>query len=328
MRKSYVAHLMGAAFKNNLSKKFQISFQQWFMSNESQEEKQVALLRIWDGLESTADRSTERELAKLKRRIKAHNRTAKKSWRVHLLRIAAVILLPIIGAFSFYKATQQPFPVAEPQLTEHFTSYGEQKKIVLPDSSEVWLNAGSLLVYEKQFAGKSRSVYLIGEASFEVRKDIHPFIVKTKEINIEVLGTAFTVQSYSDDAYSITTLERGKVRIIANEADCDPVLLLPNEQLVFNKSLKTAEKKTVEAAKQSQWKQGYLIFRNSDFDYMMRSIERRFNVKINYTPEKFEGRCFTIRFSPEEDLNQVLDLLKKICGFKYEITDNSIYISI
>lgn len=327
MENRYASRLVRTFFESNFSKELQSTFQQWFVSDESIGEKRDEMRHIWDSLDVGANESTIVELNRLKKRIKAHESTTRKSLYIRFSRIAVILLLPLLGAFLAYFLKKESITVIEPQLTEHFVPYGEREKILLPDSSEVWLNSGSLLVYEKNFTGESRSVYLMGEASFDVRKKTIPFIVKTKEINIEVLGTVFNVESYMNDPYLITTLEEGKVKINTNETESEPVFLSPNEQLIFNKESKTIEKKTIEAAKRSLWKQGHLVFQNSDFSYIMKTIERRFNVKINYLPNSFEGRFFTVKFSPEENLTQILDLLTKICGFNYNIEGNTIQIT-
>lgn len=326
MEKNYTARLIRTFFESNISKEAKTTFQRWFINNEAFEEKQSIMKQLWNEIDACPNETTYRELIRLKKRIRAYDQT-KQPLYIQFLKITAIVLFLLIGAFSAYFLKKESVIILEPQLTEHFVPYGEREQIILPDSSEVWLNAGSVLLYEKEFKGATRSVYLIGEASFTIKKDIHPFIVKTKEINVEVLGTVFNVQSYMNDVYSITTLEEGKVKINTNEIENEPIFLLPNEQLIFNKNSKSIKKKSVEATKQSLWKQGYLFFQSSDFNYMMNTIERRFNVKINYSPEKFKDRSFTVKFSSDEDLNQIFELLKKVCGFEYKIRDNVIYIT-
>ena len=97
--------------------------------------------------------------------------------------------------------------------------YGNQSKLILSDNTVVWLNAGSRLVYPTFFSGKTREVLLFGEAFFEVSKNADkPFIVKTSDIEIKVLGTQFNVSAYAEDKVIQTVLKEGSVAIHQNNA--------------------------------------------------------------------------------------------------------------
>ena len=97
-------------------------------------------------------------------------------------------------------------------MAELFVPYGESRQVILPDGSQVWVDAGSLLVYPKDFTDtETRTVYLTGEASFTVRKNTEkPFIVKTTYLDVQALGTVFTVASYPADSCTSTILGRGE----------------------------------------------------------------------------------------------------------------------
>src|SRR5690606_3481667 len=88
-----------------------------------------------------------------------------------------------------------------------------QYQVVLADGTKVWLNAASSLHYPSSFTGKTRRVELKGEAYFEVAKDAKPFIVKTADQELEVLGTHFNINAYEDENQTITTLLEGSVRV-------------------------------------------------------------------------------------------------------------------
>ena len=81
------------------------------------------------------------------------------------------------------------------EMMEISTAYGEQKRVVLPDSSEIWLNAGSTVTFPEVFANDKRLVTLDGEAYFTVKKDTtKPFVVETSQLSVKVLGTKFNVK--------------------------------------------------------------------------------------------------------------------------------------
>src|SRR5439155_8152 len=123
--------------------------------------------------------------------------------------------------------------------------------MVLPDGTQVWLNAESRITYSNTFNKSLREVNLEGEAYFDVTHDAaHPFIVHTSSIAIKVLGTAFTVKSYASDKTIEATLLRGSIEVVKNNDPSAPkVILRPHEKLVFNKEEKnsTAEPANEEA---------------------------------------------------------------------------------
>lgn len=79
--------------------------------------------------------------------------------------------------------------------------------MVLPDSSVVTLNHGSRLSYSTDYNKSSRDVRLVGEACFQVARNEHvPFIVKTRQIDVKVLGTVFNVSAYGEEEEVVTSL--------------------------------------------------------------------------------------------------------------------------
>ena len=106
------------------------------------------------------------------------------------------------------------------------------------------------------------------------------------------------------------------------------LILLPNEQIIYNHRLETLALNTVDAGRVMQWTDGYLIFQTASFDQIVKTIERKFDVTINYETERFAGRSFTMKFNPDEGLEQVMEVMKEmIKGLNYKIKDNKVYIS-
>ena len=141
---------------------------------------------LWEKEAAVSDDSTFKELSRLHKRIEASDRTLHKPIGLYIRRIAAILLLPLLGAFGTYYYLTKINPVMEEtQLKECFVANGEQKQVDLPDRTKVWLNSGSLLVYDKQFRGKRRLLYLNGEARFQVAKDPKkPFLVRFSTLSM------------------------------------------------------------------------------------------------------------------------------------------------
>ena len=317
-------------FGNDLTEAVQYAFGKWFIGGTHQQEKEEVMQVLWEEVPAQADERTLEELKKIHSRIRknAHPTVGRTLYR-QIVRIAVILLLPLIGAASAYFVMQHQQGVLEPEWTECFVPNGEKKQITLSDGSEVWLNSGSLLLYSARFEGSKRSIYLNGEASFKVAKDPDkPFIVKTGHMEVEALGTLFNVEAYSDSELTIATLEEGRIRVDTDLEKSGPIILHPDEQVVYNSQLKTVSKTVVDAGRVLQWKHGYLTFQGASFDYIVKTIERKYDVTINYETGKFAGRSFTMKFRPDEGLNQVLDILKEMVnGLSYRIKDNTIYIN-
>lgn len=322
--------LISKFFGNDLPEAVQHAFGKWFVGGAHQQEKEEAMQVLWEEVSTQANERTLEELNKIHDRIRKNSHpVAQRTLHRLLIRVAAILLLPLIGAASAYFVMQHQPEVLEPEWAECFVPNGEKKQITLSDGSEVWLNSGSLLVYSAKFEGSRRSIYLNGEASFKVAKDPEkPFIVKTGHMEIEALGTVFNVEAYSDSELTIATLEEGKVRVDTDLAKGEPIILHPDEQVVYNSQLKTVSKTVVDAGRVLQWKHGYLTFQGASFDYIVKTIERKYDVTINYETGKFAGRSFTMKFRPDEGLIQVLDILKEMVnGLNYRMKGNIIYIN-
>jgi len=193
--------------------------------------------------------------------------------------------------------------------------YGNQSKLILSDNTVVWLNAGSRLVYPTFFNGKTREVLLFGEAFFEVSKNAEkPFIVKTSDIEIKVLGTQFNVSAYAEDKVIQTVLKEGSVAIRQNNATFfdREIVLKPNQMASFSKNSNETMLYDVDASYYTLWTKGLLSFDDVDFNRILKKVERFYNISVNFS----EPILGTIRISGKLDLKQnrdeVLEYLEKV----------------
>ena len=133
-----------------------------------------------------------------------------KKWQVNcttFMRYAAIFIFAFALTWFLKPSTGTEILKSKPQYFNIKVAYGSKTTIELPDSSVVVLNSGSTLSYPDKFEAESRTVMLVGEAFFEVKKNSkRPFYVKTKDVTIRVLGTKFNVKSYPDDNTSETTV--------------------------------------------------------------------------------------------------------------------------
>ena len=160
------------------------------------------------------------------------------------------------------------------------TPKGGQWQLILPDGSKVWLNSASSFSYPASFEKqKERVVQLKGEAYFEVAKDkLHPFIVKADKQSVQVLGTHFNINSYTDEPAVRTTLAEGSVKVTALAGETKQ--LVPGKASVLrNGSLTIADANIEEAL---AWKNGYFRFNDENIQSIMRKVARWYNVNVEY----------------------------------------------
>jgi len=201
------------------------------------------------------------------------------------------------------------------------TPKGGKYHIILPDGSNIWLNAASSLRFPAAFTGKERSVELKGEAYFEIAKNKNiPFRVHTDDINILVTGTQFNVMAYKDENYSTTTLVEGSVEVRNSSQN---ISLVPGEQAI-NKTGNSLSKKEVDIEGAIAWKNGLFRFNNSDIQYVMRQISRWYDVSVEYQG-KIPHNHFGGYISRDSKLSQVIKMLE-LSGVKFSVEDKKIII--
>ena len=200
--------------------------------------------------------------------------------------------------------------------------------MVLPDGSTANVNAGSILIYPKNFKGNTRSIYLSGEANFTVAKDKeHPFIVKTNYIKVQALGTKFNVQAYTGSDKIITTLENGAIKVNKTTEDDKSFILSPNEQLEYNYRTGVFEKRMINAANYSGWIKGELNFMNQPLKEILATLQREYAIQFVINSHLFTPDLYTIKFSRHESIENIMNILTlTVGGLQYDIEDNIITI--
>jgi len=209
-----------------------------------------------------------------------------------------------------------PAFIDEPNvMNQLIIPYGNQSRLVLSDNTVVWLNAGSRLVYPSRFEDKTREVLLFGEAFFEVSKDEKkPFIVKTSDLQIKVLGTQFNISAYTEDKVIQTVLKEGSVSIRNNNSGLfeRDLVLKPNQMASFNRTSKDTKVYEVDVNYYTLWTKGLLSFDEIDFTRIVKKVERFYNISIGFS----EPNLGTTRISGKLDLKQkreeVLEYLEKV----------------
>lgn len=209
--------------------------------------------------------------------------------------------------------------------------YGKRFELELSDGTLVHLNSGSSLKYPVTFiTGKSRKVFLDGEAFFDVSKDkSHPFVVNADNLNIRVLGTHFNVSNYGEDDLTEVVLVEGSVGLYNTNENFDTnksTLLKPGYKGSFNKKDDHISTTPVITDSYTSWMQGGLTFRNMSFKNISKKLERHYNVTIKTQNEKLNNEIFNASFKNNESIEKVLSYFDEVYGIKYTLKNNQIVI--
>jgi ferric-dicitrate binding protein FerR (iron transport regulator) len=242
------------------------------------------------------------------------------TWRVKLLknfaRIAVVAAFVLGGNFLYNHIRQAGN--SEPLAVQIIRApAGQRVNIVLPDGSNVWLNANSELKYPVSFNLRERVVELDGEACFEVSKNVaKPFSVKTSKGVVEVTGTKFNLEAYSCRKVFETTLMEGEVKIRLNDAKPEDTLTLtPDKKAVFKDGKLSVEE--VSDYSPYRWTDGLLCFKNASFLSIMDNFEKYYGVSFKVKNQKLLKSYYTGKFRLTDGIDYALRVLQKDMAFKH-----------
>jgi hypothetical protein len=235
-----------------------------------------------------------------------------------LTRIAAVLTIPLLAftiwTLFFQNDKKAPVEMAQNEITwqEIQSPVGMRSHVVLPDGSNLWLNAGSEVKYSIPFTRENREVELSGEAFIDVVKnEKSPFIVKSESISVEVLGTQFNVNAYPETEQVQVALKEGKVkfRFAGDEGTIKYCELQPNDLLEFDKKDKTVSTENTNIEKYIAWHQNKMILDDTPMTELAGLLERWYGVEVVIADEKIKRYRFTTTFD-NEPLHRVLELLE------------------
>ncbi len=239
-----------------------------------------------------------------------------------IYKYAALIMLFVISGGGFYLSK---FFAQSDLVTKISADKGYVASIILPDSSKVWLNSGSTIEYSNTFGSNQRHLKINGQAYFEVVKNKKiPFVVESKNLNVKVLGTRFTVDAYDYSKNTSVILEEGRVELSPSKYPKQKMFMKPGDKIVYDAETEKAKKTIVKAERYSSWRNGILNFYNSPMKEVVQKLSNRYNYefKIDKSIEDLEV-TFTVN---QEDLSSVLELLSTITPINIESRGDSVLI--
>lgn len=314
-------------FGKHFSRKGKQLFGAWLCAEDDSRGKDNALHQLWEECKDAASPYTETDWIRLKEKITpaSQKRTTfqLRSW----WKYVAVVALMAFTALATWTVKEKGL-AEPPDMMECFVPYGQQKKIVLPDGTNAWINSGSMLVYPQSFKGAdTRTVYLTGEGSFEVTSDPkRPFIVQTAHLDVKALGTSFLVEAYLNEPETRAILEKGSIEVDIRSEKGKSFTLKPNELLVYNTLNRSIDIRRVNAAQIGKEENGYMLFENATFVRIVNALERKYKVSIQYESGTYVDGQYNIKFSPHETLDDAMRVLAELLPIDYDIQGKTVYI--
>ncbi|WP_269236048.1 FecR family protein [Flavobacterium flavigenum] len=228
--------------------------------------------------------------------------------------VAAVILLGTV-LFTFNSIFK----------TNHFITvaaqFGEQKNVRLPDSSMVYLNSGSSIVYPEHFGEDSREITLKGEAYFEVvHKEKHPFIISSAHLKTQVLGTRFIVTNYEKGIPSVTVVS-GKVKV-TDQHSSKSEIITKNQRVTYDDvSGAFIRSNNIESSNYLAWKEGRIFFDHAQIDQVLLTLQRKYNMVLKLDSKLYQCNTISGNFSGN-DIKKILSSIRFINDMEYSAIKN------
>lgn len=295
-------------------------------------EGDVAILRhLWSGLDfhqfhypkgKIEDILDETIWKMAERKIVPAGKTEVKKLYESFSRIAAILIIPIIlytAYIQFVKENPVMLQSAEQMVTVS-SQPGTITKLILPDGSHVWLNSASSISYPKSFNRSIREVTLTGEAYFEVTKEKQvPMVVSAGDVRVKVYGTSFNVNAFSSEKTVKVTLIEGSVSFssLSHKVNTkNEFFIEPGQTVAFDKDSKKMVVQNEDPFFYTAWKDGFMVFRNTSFETVLKRLSQKFNVDIELKDQTLAAIPMDARFR-DESINEILRLLSSGTPFKY-----------
>ncbi|WP_207535231.1 FecR family protein [Desertivirga arenae] len=320
---------------------------EWIKSSSENQELYFQLYEAWhQSLEAQGSIDVDAAYASFAEKNIARRTLIKRLYKA--LRVAAAIILLPLSIGAFYKVFSNPPEVSFKVVK---VPKGTPRKLKLPDGTLVWLNAGTELKYSEDFGKDNRTVYLVGEAYFDIAKsDANlPFLVKTDKFTIRDVGTVFNVKAYPDEEIFETAVVEGKVSVegpITENSSQNSKVFLDAHQLLkitkvatnsgthevasVNDEVEPVKVEQIEPGAMNEfngWRSDLLIFQEDSFEDIARILERRYNVTIQFESEGLKNYKYTGAFKNLDNISKVLQVIKETTPIKYTVQNQQITIS-
>lgn len=214
------------------------------------------------------------------------------------------------------------------QYNQLYVPYGKTTQVQMSDGTKIWVNSGSRLIYPASFPDDKREIYLEGEIYLEVaRNEKAPFIVKTNQMEVEVLGTSFNVSAYKNDETQSVVLANGSVSIKKHISDV-PTVIAPNQRYTLLKGTNEVSLDTVDVFYYICWRYNLLMSNSESLSVILKKLERHYNVNISYNPHEISQFQLKGKLDLKNNIEETLDVISLTTPIGYSVEKESIKINV
>lgn len=323
MKKSIPWKLILARLKKETDEQSDRMFEQW-MLNADNRLLFAELQDVWNKVrEESGEYNPDLSYYWNEMQQKMH-RSAKKQYTfsfsyLRLAGMVALLFILVTIGLSYYLGAE--FNRETPKALTYLSMSGKSK-VILPDSSEVWLNNGTTLTYYSAFE-KSREVKLSGEAFFSVTKDPDkPFIVHTSDVCTKVYGTKFNINAYPENKDVKIALIEGSVSVFKNNCK-EEKYMIPGQVASYCKSSHELTFLKDDVNFESFWANSSITFEAKPLEYIVRYLEKWYHVDILLDPTLSSSQAYTFTIK-EEPLEVILRIMASINPISYSFDKNNV----
>ncbi len=289
MQETIIISLLRKYVKDQCSEQELRTLLQWLKSSDHHIGFDWVVQPLWDAIDKDMPRPDEEGenelrqevsslLSEIRQQKTSDSKVRSKNRLNGFYRVAAILILALSVTLGALKVLDRPQSVVT--YVEKMSAKGETKSLLLADGTKVILNSDTKLIIPSNFNKEERIIELEGEGFFDVTPDPDkPFIIKSGETRVKVLGTSFDFKSYKEDEFIKLTVSTGKVRV--NMIDQDLQLAVsPNEHLSISKIDGNVRKESIEENNYIKWIHGSLYFNKEPIREVLKTINRTYNRKV------------------------------------------------
>ena len=289
--------------------------ERWFYEHGKSDDASQMLFNLWQELDkysSNNDKSkTSKAFAELKSRLEDRSLVKPSFRKVFVnwyVRAAAILLIPVLILSAKLLFDNSPHDTTS--WVEKTVPYGDIQKIMLPDGTSVWLNAGSTIIYPEEFGPQIRQVFFDGEAYFDVKKNQScPFHINTKGNVVKVYGTSFNLRAYREDPNIDLALFDGSVSFTPVLPSSSEILLSPGEYISYECTSGKVTHACFSEDDFSIWRQGGLYFKNKTLAEIAHQLERTYDLTIIIKNPELMFLRYHMAFVNNESIEQILEYI-------------------
>ncbi len=238
--------------------------------------------------------------------------------------ISAGILLAAFGLIwlggRYLKVSETPPPEKEKVLIQKKTVNGENKYLLLPDSTQVWLNVGSSLDFYSNLPD-DRVVHLTGEAFFKIKPAATPFSIKVSDITLHAqAASSCNIKAYDDENEVIVSVNQGRLQVEREGTRIND--LLPGRQVNLGRLDKSVTEKSVPVEKMAAWQWGEYIYDYAMLEDIVADLQRIYNVKILILDPEKKHQKVLVSLRREMGIEGCLSRIAELTNMEVHLVDN------